>query len=199
MEFPWWQSTTAAGLTPPVKITAGDAVSFQFDAGQPYSTTSGYSMAWLLIGAGIKLSLTATGAGTLYTVSATPAQTAALTVPAGGIACRLFGYAVGTADRNTAYSANCFLAPNPTTITGDTRGQAQIAYDAIKALLAGKASRDQQMYKIGDRELQRIPVPELLMLLDHYRREAGREIDAEALMQGRQGRPRTIFTRMQRG
>jgi hypothetical protein len=70
--------------------------------------------------------------------------------------------------------------------------------EAINALLEGRATKDQQSYRIGDRELTRIPVPELLKLRDYYKAEAQRETNAAALASG-VGRPRTILTRFGRG
>jgi hypothetical protein len=188
----------ATASAPPIQITAGDSVSFTYEA-DDYPPTSGWTMSWRLVGAGVALTLTTTVSGNLFSVYAAPAATGALTVPSTGIACRLFGMVSNGTDRFQLYSADCFLAPNPATITGDTRGHAQRTYDAIKALLEGRATKDQQMYKIGDRELQRIPIPELLSLQDYYRVQAHREMDAEALAQGRKGRNRTILTRMARG
>jgi hypothetical protein len=186
-----------AASAPPKQITAGDSVDFTFAC--DYLPSDGWSMTWRLVGAGVALTLSAAAAGTGFEVTAAASATGALTVPATGIPCRLFGFAVNGAQRFTVYSGNCFLAPNPASITGDTRGHAQRTYDAIKALLEGRATKDQQSYKIGDRELARIPVPELLMLQDYYRTQANREQNAEALAQGLPGRPRTILTRMARG
>lgn len=56
-------------------------------------------------------------------------------------------------DENTAY---------------DGRSSIKIALDAIDALLAGKASLDQQEYTIGNRQLKRYPLPDLIALRDKY-------------------------------
>lgn len=52
--------------------------------------------------------------------------------------------------------------------THDGRTQAEITLTAIDAVLAGKATRDQASYTIGQRTLIRIPIPELLELQKHY-------------------------------
>jgi hypothetical protein len=52
------------------------------------------------------------------------------------------------------------------TITGpyDGRSQNEIALEAVEALIAGRATRDQERYRIKDRELWRMPLAELLKL-----------------------------------
>ncbi len=56
----------------------------------------------------------------------------------------------------------------------DGRTDAKKILDAIDALVAGKASLDQQEYMIGaggaQRQLKRIPIPDLLQLRTHYAR-----------------------------
>ncbi|MCX5619912.1 hypothetical protein [Bombella pollinis] len=46
----------------------------------------------------------------------------------------------------------------------DTRSQNRRTYDAICAVIENRASRDQQEYKIGNRELKRLPISDLLKL-----------------------------------
>jgi len=52
--------------------------------------------------------------------------------------------------------------------TFDGRTEAQIALDAINAVLANRATKDQQSYKIKDRELQRMSVDDLLKLRSFF-------------------------------
>src|SRR5690606_28946215 len=61
----------------------------------------------------------------------------------------------------------------------DGRSQAQIALDAINAVLEKRASLDQERYRINNRELYRTPIAELLKLRAHYV-ELCRAEDAEA-------------------
>lgn len=64
-------------------------------------------------------------------------------------------------------------------------------------MLEGSASKDQRSIKIGDREIARIPIPELLSLKDYYAGEARREAEAAALASG-SPRRRIVLTRMGR-
>lgn len=50
----------------------------------------------------------------------------------------------------------------------DTRTQNRRTYDAICAVIENRASRDQQEYKIGNRELKRMPISDLLKLRALY-------------------------------
>lgn len=45
---------------------------------------------------------------------------------------------------------------------------------AIEAVIEGRASKDQESYKIGDRELVRTPLRDLLLLRDRYREDVRR-------------------------
>ncbi len=182
---------------PPARIAAGDTVSFAFSHAD-FPASAGWAMSWRLVGDGIALSLTATASGDAFTVAATASATAALTVPAVGVPCTLLGTASKAGERFEVYRAACLLLPNPATITGDLRGHAARTLAAIEALLEGRATKDQQSYRIGDRELARIPIPELLALRDDYRREARREESAALLASGQPGRPRVVLTRMAR-
>lgn len=52
--------------------------------------------------------------------------------------------------------------------TYDGRSQAELMVAAIDALMAGKATRDQMGYTIGQRTLTRIPIDQLLEFRKHY-------------------------------
>lgn len=60
----------------------------------------------------------------------------------------------------------------------DGRTDAQKALDAIEAVIANRATMDQERYRINNRELYRTPIKDLLMLRDRYREEVRREKDA---------------------
>lgn len=178
---------------PPARFAAGDTVRFPF-APADYPATAGWALAFRLVGPGIALSLTGTASGSGFTVEATAAATAALIVTAPGVRCTLYGYASKGAERFKVYEAPCLVLPNPATATGDLRSQAAIALEAIDALLAGRASKDQASYKINGRELVRMTPAELLALRGHFKTEADREAAAAALAAG-QARPTRIEVR----
>lgn len=57
----------------------------------------------------------------------------------------------------------------------DGRTAAQIALEAIEAVLAKRATMDQERYRINNRELYRTPIAELIRLRNLYREEVRRE------------------------
>lgn len=57
----------------------------------------------------------------------------------------------------------------------DGRDHLERVLDAIEAVIEGRASKDQQMYKINHRELQRTPIGDLLLLRNTYRNELARK------------------------
>lgn len=61
------------------------------------------------------------------------------------------------------------------TAGADVRTANQIALEAIEAVIAKRATIDQERYRIGNRELYRTPVAELIKLRDMYRAEVQRE------------------------
>ena len=57
----------------------------------------------------------------------------------------------------------------------DGRSQAQIALDAINAVLAKRATLDQERYRINNRELYRTPIADLIKLRTFYVEQVKRE------------------------
>lgn len=70
----------------------------------------------------------------------------------------------------------------------DGRSQAAIALDAIDAVLAKRATQDQQRYTINNRELWRTPIADLLKLRAYYAVMVSRE-KAKQCGRSRWGRP----------
>lgn len=66
----------------------------------------------------------------------------------------------------------------------DTRSHARKVYEAICAVLERRATMDQEEYKIGDRELKRTPLPELVRLKQQYGTAVQAELAAEGLANG---------------
>jgi hypothetical protein len=71
-----------------------------------------------------------------------------------------------------------------TTTTLDNRSQIKITLDNIDAMIAGKATLDQQEYTIGDRQLKRYPIPDLLEMRKEYARLYEQEKRTEAKKKG---------------
>jgi hypothetical protein len=66
-------------------------------------------------------------------------------------------------------------------ITGavDLRNHVQKVLDSIEAVIEGRATKDQERYRIQDRELYRTPIADLIKLRNTYRAELARIKAAE--------------------
>lgn len=71
----------------------------------------------------------------------------------------------------------------------DGRSHAEKVLEAVEAVIEGRASLDQERYRIANRELQRTPLSELLRLRTRYREEVR---TAKAKASGRSGYGRQI-------
>jgi hypothetical protein len=182
---------------PPLRAAAGDTWAWRW-ANAEYPGSAGWANNWRVVGDGVALSAAATTETDGFLVTFTAAATGGLTISARGVPATLIGWVTKAAERFQVYSAPIFILPNPATITGDLRGHATRTLAAIEAMLEGSATKDQRSIKIGDREIARIPIPELLALRDYYANEARRENEANALASGRP-RTRRVLTRMGRG
>jgi hypothetical protein len=60
----------------------------------------------------------------------------------------------------------------------DGRSHVQRVLTAIEAVIEGRASKDQERYRINNRELQRTPIAELLRLRSQYQDELRRQTAA---------------------
>ncbi|MCA1567245.1 MAG: hypothetical protein LC803_16655 [Acidobacteria bacterium] len=68
--------------------------------------------------------------------------------------------------------------------TYDGRSQVKKILDAIDATIEGRATTDQHMYMIGNRQLMRIPVEQLLSVRTKYAQLYARELRAASLKEG---------------
>lgn len=63
-------------------------------------------------------------------------------------------------------------------VTGqvDTRSHAKKTLEALEAVIEGRATLDQERYRLNNRELFRTPLDTLIKLRNQYRAEVSREI-----------------------
>lgn len=74
----------------------------------------------------------------------------------------------------------------------DGRTHAERTLQAIEAVIEGRASKDQDSYRINNRELRRTPISQLLKLRDIYRQEVRR---ARAAKRGKDTLGRQVLAR----
>lgn len=95
------------------------------------------------------------------------------------------------ADQPTAdiESGTIILRPDPVAaVKFDGRSENEKALEAIEALLAKRATLDQERYRINNRELWRTPMADLLKLRSHYARLVAAEKRKACGRPGRWGR-----------
>lgn len=100
-------------------------------------------------------------------------------------------YATAGSERYTVDAGRVTVKRNPASIAAgtDLRSHSKIVLDAIEGVLEGRASKDQEEYRIGDRMLKRTPIKDLIELrslyLSLYRQElaaAGKQPSRRYLM-----------------
>lgn len=119
------------------------------------------------------INLTAAPAGTAHQFSAPAADTA-------GWAAAEYWYTLrATNGTDTIELETGTLRVLPDLVSAvagyDGRSQAQIALEAIDAVLGKRASLDQERYRINNRELYRTPISDLLKLRAFYVAQVKRE------------------------
>ena len=119
------------------------------------------------------IDLTATADGSQHRLSASAAQTATWLAGDYWFSMR----ATRGDDVVEVETGSITVTPDMATLTEghDGRTQAQIALDAINAVIGKRATLDQQRYRINNRELYRESIAELLKLRSFYQLEVKRE------------------------
>jgi hypothetical protein len=168
--------------TEPHTFTAGETVVWSKAPGD-YSASDGWALSFHLRGPG-QLDQTAEAqddGSFLFTLTA--AQTAELAP--GSYYWQT--WAVNAGEKAVVASGRCAVAQGlaENVEAFDGRSEVKKTLDAIDALLAGKASLDQQEYQINNRSLRRIPIPDLLELRKYFASLYGQERRRERVKQGR--------------
>lgn len=140
-----------------------------------YPASAGWALTYELVNAQVRIAFSASPSGDDHLV-AVPASTTAGWV-AGDYDWRASATRSGevyTVGRGRITVAPSFGAAR------DARGHARRTLEAIEATLEGRASSATAEYQIAGRSLKYIPVAELLVLRDRYRRDVQAEEDAAA-------------------
>lgn len=121
------------------------------------------------------LNLAADVDGAGFRLLKTAADTAQWTAGTYAYAVRVSRAADGTVEQ--VESGQVEVLADPLTIADgtDLRSDAEKVLESIEAVIAKRATRDQERYKINDRELWRTPLADLLKLRNTYRAEVRRE------------------------
>jgi hypothetical protein len=161
----------AESITVPLRLTAGDAFAASATPSPPYDDEAwGHTLT--LIAAGLRFAVPGVLADGVVTFSV-----AAANWPAGRYQ---WHYSVNDgASRHTLATGAIDVTPD-TSAAFDPRTHARRTLDAIEAYLQN-SDYSAARTRIADRELQTIPIPELLTLRDKYRAEVRTEEVAAGL------------------
>lgn len=153
----------------PAAVTAGDSFAVEFT--DPLHVPSeGWAPSLVFVNAAGRITLAGTTEGDTHRITVASADTAdwapgtyqaVLTV-------------VRTGERATLGAQPIEILPDPTATLYDPRSHARRTLDALEAWIESK-SPAVASYRIADRQMQYIPIGELLQLRDRYRAEVRRE------------------------
>jgi hypothetical protein len=171
----------------PSEVRAGDTWTWERSLSDYPAPT--WTLAYALLNAAGKISITAAASGTDHLVSVAAATTANYTPGTYSAVGRVTS---GT-EAVTVWTGSIQVLPNLAAATSyDDRSHARRVLQAIEAVIEGRASSDQQEIQIGDRMLKKIPIGDLLKLRDSYTLEVASEESASRLAQGIGGRGRVM-------
>lgn len=170
--------------TEPLTLRAGDSARWARTLAD-YPASAGWALSYVLLSASARIEIASAADGDAHAVTLPAATTA-------GYAPGAYTWAAvvtkGT-DRYTVGSGRVEILPDlaaETTLAHDGRSHARKALEAIEAWIES-ADPSVARRKIADREIQFIPIAELLALRDRYRREVRAE-DAAAGIRPNRGR-----------
>jgi hypothetical protein len=154
----------------PVQVTAG--LSFQATVDDALHPAPAWTCTLHLRGPS-QIDLTAAPDGSAHKFTAAPAVTSDWTPGTYWWAIR----ATDGVDVVEIERGDLIVLPDLTAVNTpyDGRSENEIALEAIDAVLAKRASQDQQRYVINNRELWRTPVADLLKLRSYYNTRVRRE------------------------
>lgn len=165
----------AESIRVPLRITSGDSFAASLSPSAPYDDPA-WSHALTLINAGARFSLAGTLADGVVTFTATAAWAPGR---------YRWSYAATLDGARTTLATGLIDVAPDTATAHDPRSHARKVLDALEAYLEN-ADYAAARTKIADRELQNIPLTELLTLRNTYRAEVrGEEVAAGFRLPGR--------------
>lgn len=162
------------------KIQAGDTFSQKVNY-TDYPSSGGWSCSMALRGAG-SYTINSTRDGDGFLLSALASVTAEFA--AGTYEYAIYVY--NSTERHTVSKGKIEVLSNFASISSvyDPRTWAQKTYDAVKAAIQGRATKDQLSYEIAGRKIEKIPIPDLLALYNKLKNEVEQEKTAEKISNG---------------
>jgi hypothetical protein len=171
----------------PTELRAGDTWQWtRDDLATDYPATT-WTLTYRFKNAAGGFQIVATASGDAFSVTAAAATTVAYTAGEYAWAAQVVnGTTKHTIDSGTLKVLPDLFASSAST-GSDQRTHARIVLDAIKAVIEGRASKDQEEYSIAGRSLKRTPITDLLKMRQLYEAEVRSEQATENLRNGLQG------------
>lgn len=165
-------------MAEPTEIVAGTTVKWTKSLSD-YSASEGWSLTYYFFNSDNHFSVEATSSGEDFQITI-DASTSANYQPG-----EYKWQAIVTkgTEKYVVDSGYIKVLPSPTQAV-DWRSDIKKALDAIKAVIEGRATKDQASYQIAGRRLDRTPVPDLIALYDKLKKEYAKELKAEKLAKG---------------
>lgn len=173
--------TLPVNRSEPVNIRAGDSAQWSL-ALADFPASGGWTLTYTLVKSGAKITIPSAADGDEHAVSL-PAATTAAWAP--GVYAWQARVTSGT-DAYTVRTGSLEILENFAALADggmDTRSHAKRTLDALEAWIEGRALGVAE-YEIAGRKMKYIPIADLLLLRDRYRRE----VRAQSGANGRSGR-----------
>ncbi len=155
----------------PSSVRAGDTVTWRRSLAD-YPASDGWTLSYVLLSPAAQITIAATADGSAHLVSVAPATSAAWAAATYAWQERVSKSGAS----HTSSSGTLEILPNFSAATGglDARTHAQKTLAAIESWIE-TGDITVADYTIGDRQLKSIPIRELLLLRDTYRRDVRRQ------------------------
>lgn len=181
----------------PEQIVAGDTVKWTKSLAD-FPATASWALTYEVLHASGDLgTVTADASGADFAITILAATTAAWNLTGDNRLANWTSFATLAGERYRVGYGSFLILPNPAVVTTlDARSHAKTTLDAIQAVIEGRATKDQMAYAIAGRSLSLTPLPDLLLLKDHYGALVAAEERAyrASLGLGHRGRIKTRFT-----
>lgn len=173
----------------PTEWRVGETVKWEKDLSAHYPADGGWTLTYTLLNSAQRYTAAGAASGKKFLITLSAATTATYAVGTYS----LIGRVSKAGEVFQIYAGTVTLRPDLISAV-DTRSHVKKVLDAIEAVIAGTATKEQASYAIGTRSLQRRSIPELLVLRSTYKAEYERELDAEHIARG-EGTGKKVLTR----
>lgn len=171
--------------TEPQEIIAGDTLTWEKSLSN-YPASAGYTLKYRLINATNIIDIATVASGDAHLVNVSASTTASY--PPGTYTWTSYVEkgSGGSLERYTIMTGTIIVKPSLATQAAgyDTRSHVKRVLDALEAMIEGKATRDAQSIRIGDKEISKMSPQELIKWRSYYVRLYQQELAAEKLNKG---------------